>query len=138
MALDGRQRINGMSSGESCGIQQTTTMSPNSNNNENVAESMEMEKRSRDRALSICRIYTRETVRYSLLKHLNNVGKNFLSFSFASFYKRCMHKFIYTAYSFVYKFFFFFFSICMMRLMPVTWYTIPTLVAVLQSFEDFL
>ncbi|XP_008207787.1 slowpoke-binding protein isoform X2 [Nasonia vitripennis] len=38
------------------------------------AESVEMEKRSRDRALSICRIYTRETPRYSLLKHLNNVG----------------------------------------------------------------
>ncbi|OXU20770.1 hypothetical protein TSAR_002068, partial [Trichomalopsis sarcophagae] len=38
------------------------------------SESVEMEKRSRDRALSICRIYTRETPRYSLLKHLNNVG----------------------------------------------------------------
>lgn len=39
-----------------------------------TATAMELEKRSRDRALSICRIYTRETPRYSLLKHLNNVG----------------------------------------------------------------
>lgn len=34
-----------------------------------------MEKRSRDRALSICQAYIRATPRYSLIKQLNNLGK---------------------------------------------------------------
>lgn len=42
---------------------------------ENVGEYMEMEKRSRDRALSICQAYIRRTPRYSLVKQLNNLGK---------------------------------------------------------------
>ncbi|KAJ8680694.1 hypothetical protein QAD02_016481 [Eretmocerus hayati] len=59
--------------------QNPDTMSPSCNRDSSSkkhqpSESMEMEKRSRDRALSICRIYTRETPRYSLLKQLNNVG----------------------------------------------------------------
>ncbi|XP_043521728.1 slowpoke-binding protein isoform X3 [Frieseomelitta varia] len=41
---------------------------------ENVGEYMEMEKRSRDRALSICQAYIRRTPRYSLVKQLNNLG----------------------------------------------------------------
>ncbi|XP_031848404.2 slowpoke binding protein isoform X8 [Nomia melanderi] len=41
---------------------------------EDVGECMEMEKRSRDRALSICQAYIRRTPRYSLVKQLNNLG----------------------------------------------------------------
>ncbi|XP_076675000.1 slowpoke binding protein isoform X2 [Andrena cerasifolii] len=41
---------------------------------EDVGEYMEMEKRSRDRALSICQAYIRATPRYSLIKQLNNLG----------------------------------------------------------------
>lgn len=41
---------------------------------EDVGEYMEMEKRSRDRALSICQAYIRRTPRYSLMKQLNNLG----------------------------------------------------------------
>ncbi|KAG7197781.1 hypothetical protein KM043_001597 [Ampulex compressa] len=41
---------------------------------EDVGEYMEMEKRSRDRALSICQAYIRGTPRYTLIKQLNNVG----------------------------------------------------------------
>ncbi|KZC07844.1 Slowpoke-binding protein [Dufourea novaeangliae] len=41
---------------------------------EDVGEYMEMEKRSRDRALSICQAYIRRTPRYSLVKQLNNLG----------------------------------------------------------------
>lgn len=43
---------------------------------EDVGEYMEMEKRTRDRALSICQAYIHETARYSLIKQLNNVGKH--------------------------------------------------------------
>ncbi|XP_014223546.1 slowpoke-binding protein isoform X1 [Trichogramma pretiosum] len=77
MALDGRGRqqpgSNGVGpghlyQGESCGLAESEAASSS------AGECMEMERRSRDRALSICRIYTRETPRYSLLKHLNNVG----------------------------------------------------------------
>ncbi|CAB0036516.1 unnamed protein product, partial [Trichogramma brassicae] len=76
MALDGRGRqqqgSNGVGpghlyQGESCGLAESEAASSS------AGECMEMERRSRDRALSICRIYTRETPRYSLLKHLNNV-----------------------------------------------------------------
>lgn len=42
---------------------------------EDVGECMEMEKRSRDRALSIFQAYIRRTPRYSLVKQLNNLGK---------------------------------------------------------------
>nr|XP_033326350.1 slowpoke-binding protein isoform X2 [Megalopta genalis] len=41
---------------------------------EDASEYMEMEKRSRDRALSICQAYIRRTPRYSLVKQLNNLG----------------------------------------------------------------
>ncbi|XP_043254473.1 slowpoke binding protein isoform X1 [Colletes latitarsis] len=41
---------------------------------EDVGEYMEMERRSRDRALSICQVYIRGTPRYSLIKQLNNLG----------------------------------------------------------------
>ncbi|CAK9821723.1 Slowpoke-binding protein [Anthophora retusa] len=41
---------------------------------EDVGECMEMEKRSRDRALSICQVYIRRTPRYTLIKQLNNLG----------------------------------------------------------------
>ncbi|XP_026672377.1 slowpoke-binding protein isoform X3 [Ceratina calcarata] len=41
---------------------------------EDVGEYMEMEKRSRDRALSIFQAYIRKTPRYSLVKQLNNIG----------------------------------------------------------------
>ncbi|CAK9810510.1 Slowpoke-binding protein [Anthophora plagiata] len=41
---------------------------------EDVGECMEMEKRSRDRALSICQVYIRRTPRYTLVKQLNNLG----------------------------------------------------------------
>ncbi|XP_076387024.1 slowpoke binding protein isoform X8 [Megachile rotundata] len=41
---------------------------------EDVGEYMEMEKRSRDRALSVCQAYIRRTSRYSLVKQLNNLG----------------------------------------------------------------
>ncbi|XP_076232078.1 slowpoke binding protein isoform X4 [Calliopsis andreniformis] len=41
---------------------------------EDVGEYMEMERRSRDRALSICQAYIRGTPRYSLIKQLNNLG----------------------------------------------------------------
>lgn len=41
---------------------------------EDVGECMEMEKRSRDRALSICQAYIRRTPRYSLIKQLQNLG----------------------------------------------------------------
>ncbi|XP_029049888.1 slowpoke-binding protein isoform X3 [Osmia bicornis bicornis] len=41
---------------------------------EDVGEYMEMEKRSRDRALSVCQAYIRRTPRYSLVKQLNNLG----------------------------------------------------------------
>lgn len=41
---------------------------------EDVAECMEMEKRSKDRALSICQAYIQGTSRYKLIKQLNNLG----------------------------------------------------------------
>ncbi|XP_033229146.1 slowpoke-binding protein isoform X5 [Belonocnema kinseyi] len=41
---------------------------------DDVGEYVEMEKRSRDRALSICTTYIHGTSRYSLLKQLNNIG----------------------------------------------------------------
>ncbi|XP_061929199.1 slowpoke-binding protein isoform X3 [Apis cerana] len=39
-----------------------------------VGECMEMEKRSRDRALSICQTYVCKTSRYNFIKQLNNLG----------------------------------------------------------------
>lgn len=42
---------------------------------EGVGECMEMEKRSRDRALSICQTYVCRTSRYNFVKQLNNLGK---------------------------------------------------------------
>lgn len=42
---------------------------------ESVGECMEMEKRSRDRALSICQTYVCRTSRYNFVKQLNNLGK---------------------------------------------------------------
>ncbi|KYN21007.1 PREDICTED: slowpoke-binding protein isoform X1 [Trachymyrmex cornetzi] len=41
---------------------------------EDGVEYMEMEKRSRDRALSICRDYIGKTPRFVLIKQLNNIG----------------------------------------------------------------
>ncbi|CAL7948049.1 unnamed protein product [Xylocopa violacea] len=41
---------------------------------EDAGECMEMEKRFRDRALSICQAYIRRTPRYSLVKQLYNLG----------------------------------------------------------------
>lgn len=41
---------------------------------EDTGEYVEMEKRSRDRALSICQAYIHRTSRYTLIKQLNNVG----------------------------------------------------------------
>ncbi|XP_031364519.1 slowpoke-binding protein isoform X2 [Apis dorsata] len=41
---------------------------------ESVGECMEMEKRSRDRALSICQTYVCRTSRYNFVKQLNNLG----------------------------------------------------------------
>ncbi|XP_015177663.1 PREDICTED: slowpoke-binding protein isoform X1 [Polistes dominula] len=41
---------------------------------EDVGEYVEMEKRSRDRALSICQTYIQRTSRYTLIKQLNNIG----------------------------------------------------------------
>ncbi|XP_020294154.1 slowpoke-binding protein isoform X1 [Pseudomyrmex gracilis] len=41
---------------------------------EDGVEYMEMEKRSRDRALSICRDYIEKTPRFALIKQLNNIG----------------------------------------------------------------
>ncbi|XP_012283802.1 slowpoke-binding protein isoform X2 [Orussus abietinus] len=41
---------------------------------EDVGEYVELEKRSRDRALSICQVYLQGTPRYTLIKQLNNVG----------------------------------------------------------------
>lgn len=38
-------------------------------------EYMEMEKKSRDRALSICRDYIDKTPRFALIKQLNNIGE---------------------------------------------------------------
>lgn len=43
---------------------------------EDIGEYMEMEKRSRDRALSVCQKYIQRTLRYSLIKQLNNLGKH--------------------------------------------------------------
>ncbi|XP_012228643.1 slowpoke-binding protein isoform X1 [Linepithema humile] len=42
--------------------------------NEDGVEYVEMEKRSRDRALSICRDYIGKTPRFALIKQLNNIG----------------------------------------------------------------
>lgn len=42
--------------------------------NEDGVESVEMEKRSRDRALSICRDYIGKTPRFDLIKQLSNIG----------------------------------------------------------------
>ncbi|XP_029175672.1 slowpoke-binding protein isoform X2 [Nylanderia fulva] len=42
--------------------------------NEDGVEYMEMEKKSRDRALSICRDYIDKTPRFVLIKQLNNIG----------------------------------------------------------------
>ncbi|XP_066585215.1 slowpoke-binding protein [Prorops nasuta] len=39
-----------------------------------AGEYVELEKRSRDRALSICQMYIQRTPRYNLIKQLNNVG----------------------------------------------------------------
>jgi len=36
---------------------------------------MEMEKRSRDRALSICQDYIGKMPRFALIKQLNNIGE---------------------------------------------------------------
>ncbi|XP_011139636.1 slowpoke-binding protein isoform X1 [Harpegnathos saltator] len=41
---------------------------------EDGVEYVEMEKRSRDRALSICRDYIEKTPRFALIKQLNNIG----------------------------------------------------------------
>lgn len=41
---------------------------------DDAGEYVEMEKRSRDRALSICTTYIHGTSRYNLLKQLNNIG----------------------------------------------------------------
>jgi PX domain-containing protein kinase-like protein len=37
---------------------------------------MEMEKRSRDRALSICQDYIGKMPRFALIKQLNNIGES--------------------------------------------------------------
>lgn len=42
---------------------------------EDGVEYVEMEKRSRDRALSICRDYIEKTPRFALIKQLNNIGE---------------------------------------------------------------
>jgi len=43
--------------------------------NENGIEYIEMEKKSRDRALSICQDYIDKTPRFVLVKQLNNIGE---------------------------------------------------------------
>lgn len=42
---------------------------------EDGVEYMEMEKKSRDRALSICQDYIGKTSRFVLIKQLNNIGE---------------------------------------------------------------
>lgn len=42
---------------------------------EDGVEYMEMEKKSRDRALSICQDYIGKTSRFALIKQLNNIGE---------------------------------------------------------------
>lgn len=50
---------------------------------EDGVEFVEMEKRSRDRALSICRDYIGKTPRFDLIKQLSNIGEHSsLSFDF--------------------------------------------------------
>ncbi|XP_043274516.1 slowpoke-binding protein isoform X2 [Venturia canescens] len=50
---------------------------------EDVGEYMEMEKRTRDRALSICQSYIKVKPRYSLIEQLNNVGSRVDKYWFA-------------------------------------------------------
>ncbi|XP_032687808.1 slowpoke-binding protein isoform X3 [Odontomachus brunneus] len=51
-----------------------TALNHGSKVSEDGVEYVEMEKRSRDRALSICRDYIEKTPRFALIKQLNNIG----------------------------------------------------------------
>ncbi|XP_015596851.1 slowpoke-binding protein isoform X2 [Cephus cinctus] len=53
---------------------QYTSLSNGASVCDDVEEYVEMEKRSRDRALSICQTYIQGSSRYNLIKQLNNVG----------------------------------------------------------------
>ena len=57
------------------GKHQYTALGTGPSSYDDVGEYFEMEKRSRDRALSICTTYIHGTSRYTLLKQLNNIGK---------------------------------------------------------------
>lgn len=52
-----------------------TALNHGSKVSEDGVEYVEMEKRSRDRALSICRDYIEKTPRFALIKQLNNIGE---------------------------------------------------------------
>lgn len=52
-----------------------TALNPGPKVSEDGIEYMEMEKRHRDHALSLCRGYIEKTPRFVLIKQLNNIGE---------------------------------------------------------------